>query len=155
MSGSLDFAEIRATFIAASRLECALGCNMKRIPKFDLLFPVERRRNYFSFSLSSLFVLTALVGMGIIVTQKYLRETAEQRKDFAASKSRALDQAGRTLSNIRRVRCIYAVRTTEYGDSQTVLVTGQGVDAAGVRHRFYWTGGKWPHKESLTIVPMQ
>ena len=122
---------------------------MSHVPRLDLLYPRGRRRSFFSVALLWLIFLGMCAALAAVLVRLYLHNTVGARRALIAARQTALAQARATLTGIENVNV-----TRSEGDPAQLIVTGEGINTAGLRCRFIWRSSSSEPGGSISIEPL-
>jgi hypothetical protein len=122
---------------------------MSHVPRLDLLYRRAPRRKYVRVAVLWIVIFGICTGLLAVVVRTYLQNTIGARKALVAARQAALASARRELSELERIS---VTRSEE--DSEQLIVTGEGTNAAGIRCRFIWRSNSHDPSGSLSIAPL-
>ena len=134
---------------SSAAVQCQSGWSMSHVPRLDLLYRRAPRRRFFSVAILWLLLLGACAAVTAILVRYYLHHTVGARRALIAARQTALAQARATLTGIERVSV-----TRSEADREQFIVTGEGINPAGLRCRFTWRSNPSTPAGSLSIEPL-
>ena len=121
---------------------------MSHVPRLDLLYRRAPRRKFFKVAVLWIVIFGVCTASAVIV-RTYLHNTVGARKAFIAARQAALASARRELTEIERISV-----TRSENDFEQLIVTGEGINSAGIRCRFIWRSSSHDPSGTLSIAPL-
>ena len=122
---------------------------MSHVPRLDLLYRRAPRRKYFRVALLWIVIFGMCIALSAVIIRAFLQNTVGARKALVAARQAALASARRELTEIERIS---VTRSKE--DATALIVTGEGLNSAGIRCRFVWRSNSHDPSGSLSIAPL-